>query len=142
MIMKTDSLTKLRNANFVQCCAAVLKRHSQDSAPMPIARVIEEALECQPRAYYMSYDCAARKLRSIARVGLEKAVVDKPAREMWTELQEKVEEVMQRHAGIDFSKALSFTLNFCRPKKFYISPPMARRLLQPYVRYSITVRRG
>ncbi len=134
-------LTQARNSEFVRRCVEIFRRDCRSGAVRPLDTVIARALAMQPRAHYLAFDSASRRLHRIERRGLEAEVSEDIARAMWAELRSQVEETMARQRVKSFDKALSFVLNFCRPSRFYMSVDTARRILSPHLSYSLTLNR-
>ena len=132
------SLIEIRNDDFVRRCFAIYDKDLRSGERHTLESLIDRALASQPHSHYLSYDHASRRLHRIRRDGLANVYKEELAREMWGELNSQVNEVMALHPRKTFDKALTFVLNFMRPSRFYISRDTARRLISPYLSFSLS----
>ncbi|MDE5662297.1 MAG: hypothetical protein K2F91_02665 [Muribaculaceae bacterium] len=126
-----------RNEDFRRRCLEIFEKDFRAGAIQPLESVIDRAIAMQPRSHYLNYDQASRRLHAIERHGLENEVKEELARQMWSELRQQIDRVMELNPKKPFDKALSFVLNFCRPSRFYISRDTARRIIAENVSYSL-----
>lgn len=136
------NLTKNRNAEFARRCIEIFEKDYRNGCVRPLDEVLAIALAMQPHSHYLSYDTASRKLHAIERHGIDALVTGENTRALYTELSEQVANVMRTRSQLGFDEALSFVLNFCRPSRFYMSLDTARRIIMPYLSYSICRLRG
>lgn len=136
------NLTKCRNAEFARRCIEIFERDYRNGCVRPLDEVLLEALAMQPHSHYLSYDTASRKLHAIERYGIDSLVSTDITKALYAELGEQVARVMRTRRKLGFDRALSFVINFCRPSRFYMSLDTARRIITPYLSYSICRLRG
>lgn len=134
-------LTQARNEEFLRRCRKMFRDDYEAGTMRPLQEIINTVMHQQPRGHYLNYETASRRLHLIERRGLEAVVTEELGRQMWTELRAQVDEVMARQKKKSFQQALTFVLTFCRPSRFYITYDTARRILTPYISYSITLNR-
>lgn len=130
-----------RNEEFLRRCRKMLRDDFEAGTIRPLKEIINTVMHQQPRGHYLNYDTAARRLHLIERRGLEAVVTEELGRRMWAELRAQVDEVMARQKKKSFQKALTFVLSFYRPSRFYMTYDTARRILSPYISYSISLNR-
>lgn len=138
--MKRKQITQARNDDFLRCCVEIFRKDYAEGRVRPLASIVERALRVRPRSYYITYDCASAKLHRIEREGFDAVVRGGEARGLWLDLAGEVARVRAANPGISFSMALAHALNFCRPRRFYISPDTAMRILAPYRALSLSCR--
>lgn len=136
------NLTESRNAEFARRCIEIFERDYHNGCVRPLDEVLLAALAMQPHSHYLSYDTASRMLHAIERHGIDSVVSTDITKALYVELGEQVAKVMQTRRTLCFRRALSFVLNFSRPSRFYMSLDTARRIIAPYLSYSICRIRG
>lgn len=123
--------TTARNRDFVRRCFEIYEAHLREGVSLTPDELVVIALQSRPRAHYLSFETASKKLHLIERSGIG-IVKEAAARAMWTELRSQVDEVMRVRGNLTFSAALSAVLNFGRPTRFYMSEGRARNIIRPY----------
>ena len=136
------NLTKNRNAEYARRCIEIFERHPRPGGARPPAEVLTLRPAMRPHSHYLSYDTASSKLHAIERHGIDSLVAGENTRALYTELGAQVADVMSKRRKLSFDQALSFVLNFCRPSRFHMSLDTARRIITPYISYSICRIRG
>lgn len=130
--------TSARNRDFIRRCFEIYESHLREGVGLTAEELVRLALQAQPRAHYLSFDTASKKLHLIERCGIG-IVKEAAARAMWTELRSQVDEVMRVRRNLTFSAALSAVLNFGRPTRFYMSVERARKIIRPYFTRSFSL---
>lgn len=134
-------MTKTRNSDFVRRCVDLYESEAARGNYPPLDEILFKAIAQRPMAYYVNFDRASRQLHRIERDGLDAVAVNRLSRRMWTEMREQIDEVMRDNPGKRFDSALSYVLNFRRPSRFFINLDTARRIIRPYLNYTLR-RRG
>lgn len=125
-------LTEMRNADLIGAARQCVNLARQRGETMNFTDLIAAAEACRPKAHYIEYEAASRRLKAIERRGLEATVSSAPARRQWAELQQQVMETMAKRRKLSFSQALTFVLHFRRPSRFYLTPLAVFKIIRPY----------
>lgn len=133
------SLIQMRNEDFCRRCRRIFEADISKGAHPSLDELVKRSLAQAPMSHYINYDTASNRLTQIEKRGVEAVFKEEEARQMWRELHGQVKETMALR-GCSREKALSFVLNFRHPSRFYISMDTARRLLAPYVSYTLVFR--
>lgn len=129
-------ITKQRNYDFVRRCVEIYEHERAQGKRPELDEVLFRAIGSSPKGYYVNFDTASRQLHRIRRRGLGSISCSPWLKKMWEELGTHVDEAMA--GGKKFDAALSYVLNFRRPSRYFINIDTARRIIRPYITYSIT----
>lgn len=131
-------MTKQRNADFVRRCLEIYEHEKSLGKNPELDEVLFRAMASSPKVYYVNFDTASRQLHRIRRHGISVIKGSPGVKKMWSELNTYIEEVLEKEPRKKFDSALSYVLNFRRPSRFYINLDTARKIIRPYITYSIT----
>ena len=130
-------MTRQRNADFVHRCLEIYERERALGKRPELDEVLFRAMGSSPKVYYVSFDTASRQLQRIRRHGINVIRGSAAAKKMWAEMNSYIDEVLKKEPRKKFDSALSYVLNFRRPSCYYINLDTARRIIRPYITYSI-----
>ncbi len=127
--------TTKRNNEFKALCVRIMRGARKRGENLSLEEIIDKALACRPTGYWVNYETASRHVLKALRGTL--GISRRQAHLFWLDMAKKVEQVMIQQK-LPYNKALSFTVNFMRPERFYITRPHALRLLHEATREEIS----
>lgn len=130
--MTRHHLTALRDQDFADCLRRVVADSRNSGATS--SRLIDLALACRPRRYYLNYATVSQTLVRLRREGLPTGPVDDHVLGRWIDINNAVNRYIALHRHATLQDAITHVITFERPSRFYIPPRRAVRIFRSIVR--------
>lgn len=138
---KTDNMKNVndcRRNDMVTLAHRILRSAAARGKHLTMNELCDEVLKCRPLHYYVSFDRASRIIHSIDRGATGRLPTQSEAVAMWNDMYEQIQELRARRPQLTLTQAMSQTICFLRPKRFYITHDALRRILRKHFTHSVT----
>lgn len=140
-IHKNNHMNKVNNCrrnDIITFAYRILRSAAARGKHLTMNELCDEVLKCRPLHYYVSFDRASRIIHSIDR-GINTGVpTQSETAAMWNDMYAQIQELRARRPQLSLTQAMSQTICFLRPKRFYITRDALRRILRKHFTASVT----
>lgn len=133
----TPSL-RIRNRQLVNIARRLLAQEQARGNNLSFSELVDMVLATRPSGHFVEYDRASRMMRALATG--RNVLLTPTSRAQYAEIADQVAEARRQNSRMNYSRALSFVLQFKRPSRFYIEPDTLKRILRPYFEMRLVAR--
>ena len=138
MKIKSENTAK-RNHEIVCHAKRISRKAAEEGRLLSLDALIAELMHVRPSSFYVDYDRAMRVLNMIERKGIEALSDRNQTRDKWQDLHTQVVQMMKVRTRLDFGQAVTQVITFGRPMRFYLGRDAIRKIIAPYIDYSVNV---
>lgn len=135
IIHQNDCMKRINNCrrnDMITFAYRILRSAAARGKHLTMNELCDEVLKCRPLHYYVSFDRASRIIHSIDR-GIKAGVpAQSEAAAMWNDMYAQIQELRTSRPQLTLTQAMSQTICFLRPKRFYITRDALRRILRKH----------
>lgn len=129
-----NPLKHQRNKEFARACISILEENCRNGVDESIDDVLRRAIKTKPSCFHVEFETASKKLANYNPYLKNEVHLNKINGQMWHELFDTMMECKRLIPNPNFTKVLSYVLNFRSPSRFYISMDTARNIIRPYMK--------
>lgn len=133
-----SKINNCRQNDMITFAYGILRSATARGKRLTMNELCDEVLKCRPLHYYVSFDRASRIIHAIDR-GIPTGVpTQSETSAMWHDMYEQIQELRAQRPKLTLTQAMSHTICFLRPKRFYITRDAVRRILRRHFTAAVT----